>query len=314
MTVSKCTTCRGIVLETIKQAKADAEEATPAKEVAPAQAAGKGISAVREQAADLALLAAPVNLLWPIRQVFRVWFLDLDGVTYPEHIALVKDTVREWEKYAKVSFTFPSDWDPKSPPEVRLRFWAKPKGFKRKNNDQVIDDGHWSYIGLECKYNVDGDNQPNFWNPTMSLYPENLGEEADRVSFRGTILHEFGHTLGFMHEHQRPDGEAYLKYDMKKIYDYYKHNQHWDAKEVKDQVLSFHEYRGQSDVVGNKFDTESIMMYEVPEEILLPGYPAIPRNNVLSDGDKTFVGSLYPQNIRTPWKPVDIIADPMPNP
>ena len=29
---------------------------------------------------------------------------------------------------------------------------------------------------------------------------------ATRASFRGLILHEFGHVLGFDHEHQRPDG------------------------------------------------------------------------------------------------------------
>ncbi|MDH4250049.1 MAG: hypothetical protein OEV27_02580 [Nitrospira sp.] len=30
--------------------------------------------------------------------------------------------------------------------------------------------------------------------------------DAARASFRGLILHEFGHVLGFDHEHQRPDG------------------------------------------------------------------------------------------------------------
>jgi hypothetical protein len=30
--------------------------------------------------------------------------------------------------------------------------------------------------------------------------------EATRADFRGLILHEFGHVLGFDHEHQRPDG------------------------------------------------------------------------------------------------------------
>ena len=309
MTGSKCTTCRGIVLETIKQAKADAEEVTPAKEAAPAQAAGEGIIAVLPQPAHL---AAPVKLLWPIRQVFQVWFLN--GDKYPEHVALVKDTVREWEKYAKVSFTFPSDWNPNSPPEVRLRFWVKPEGFEPENEHQDVDDGHWSFIGLDCKYHMEGNKQPNFWEPTMSLHPDDLSEEAGRVVFRGIILHEFGHTLGFMHEHQRPDGEAYLKYDMNKIYEYYKRDQDWDEADVKNQVLNFHEYRGKSDVVGNKFDTKSIMMYDVPKEILLPGYPAIPRNNVLSDGDKKFVGRLYPENVRTLWEPVEIIPDPMPNP
>lgn len=32
--------------------------------------------------------------------------------------------------------------------------------------------------------------------------------DAARASFRGLILHEFGHVLGFDHEHQRPDGPA----------------------------------------------------------------------------------------------------------
>ena len=172
-----CTGCQGIILDLVRQAEGD-DEPDEAQQV---------------QETDLPRpsdLAAPVNKLWPNGQVFQVWFIN--GEEYPEHVALVKATVPEWEKYANVSFTFPLHWDPDSPPEVRIRFSGN---------------GFWSYIGLDVRDKVAHDNQPNMRKPTMSLRPDDLSEEEVKVAYRGTILHEFGHTLGFMHEHQRPDGE-----------------------------------------------------------------------------------------------------------
>ena len=258
-----CSTCQGILIEQAKLTQGNAEGAQPV------QATGQ------PRPSDL---AAPVRTLWPNGQVFKVWFLN--GTDYQDHVALIKATVPEWERYANVSFTFPEQWDEESPPEVRILF---------------ANDGYWSYLGLDVRTMGERDTKPNPENPTMSLYPDNLSSEYRKVSYRGTVLHEFGHTLGFMHEHQRPDGGLKIPYDMSKIYDWYKENVDWDVQTVNQQVLNFEAYRGQQ-IAANAFDTKSIMMYSISSAILLPGTPPIPRNNVLSDGDKEFVARLYPRD------------------
>jgi len=45
---------------------------------------------------------------------------------------------------------------------------------------------------------------------TMSL------DSAERCSF-GTIIHEFGHSIGLFHEHQRPDRNKYIKFNSQNV-------------------------------------------------------------------------------------------------
>lgn len=46
------------------------------------------------------------------------------------------------------------------------------------------------------------------------LYPDTPDQEYSRV-----VLHEFGHALGAIHEHQHP--EAAIPWDKPKVYEYY---------------------------------------------------------------------------------------------
>ena len=204
-----------------------------------------------------------------------MWFLNGNVKSYVKHVTLVKEVVKVWESHANVIFEFPSDWDEKSPPEVRILFSAP------ENR---------SYIGRDILA-VTANEKPDNLQWTMQLNPDGLSEEAD---FTGTILHEFGHTLGFMHEHQRPDARLKLDYDLPKLYKWYEEEYNWGVSKVDEQVFNFQENVGK-DFAANKFDTKSIMMYAVPPEILNDGSTPIPRNNVLSDDDIEWVKRLYPK-------------------
>ena len=256
-----CTTCKAVILEKFRQGKLKANPPTQ-----PVQATGL------PHPSDLAV---PIKKLWNNGTTFKVWFIN--GKNYPKHVALVKEVVQEWEKYAKVSFTFPSDWDEESPPEVRVYF---------SNN------GYWSYIGRDVLEVIQGDNKPDNPKLTMNLRPDYLKEEGAEADFRGTILHEFGHTLGFIHEHQRLD--ANISYDLPKLYEYYESEFQWNITKVDEQVFLLEEDKGQ-DFAVNAFDTKSIMMYAVPAQVLKAGSTPIPRNNVLSDGDKEWAARIYPK-------------------
>lgn len=92
----------------------------------------------------------------------------------------VRITVGEWQKYANIHFRYLDD--PKLS-TIRISFVKK--------------DGSWSHIGTEA-------NEVEFLQPTMNLGW--LSGLTDTVSDteRGVILHEFGHVLGLLHEHQSP--------------------------------------------------------------------------------------------------------------
>lgn len=101
------------------------------------------------------------------------------------------------------------------------------------------------------------------------------------------VLHEFGHALGCIHEHQHPENG--IPWDKEKAYAYYG-QQGWTRHEVNVQV--FQKY-SRLETQYSRFDPTSIMMYPIPEELTI-GQFSVGWNVELSDTDKTFIGQLYP--------------------
>lgn len=98
----------------------------------------------------------------------------------------VERTIKEWERYAHVSFALA----PVAEAKIRISF--------------VPTDGNWSEVGTQHELYADGDEQ------TMNLGGlKTDGEFADDYE-RHVILHEFGHSLGLLHEHQSPAREGVI--------------------------------------------------------------------------------------------------------
>ncbi|MDX2046134.1 MAG: M12 family metallopeptidase [Chitinophagaceae bacterium] len=140
--------------------------------------------------------------------------------------------------------------------------------------------GSWSYIGSGARY-VRGDEA------TMNFGWINPQEPEE--SIKQVILHEFGHAIGLVHEHQSPD--AKIPWDSAKVYEYYRNTQNppWDKEKVDFNV--FRRYDA-STTNYSKYDSLSIMHYSIPEE-LTKGDFYVPWNSNLSATDTRFIKDMY---------------------
>src|SRR5690349_11718062 len=111
------------------------------------------------------------------------------------------------------------------------------------------------------------------------LTPTTPDDEYQRV-----VLHEFGHALACIHEHQRPAGD--LHWNKEKVYQYYAGSPNFWSKEDVDRNI-FDRY-SREETNFTRLDPTSIMMYQFPKEFFLDGF-STPNNTKLSALDQQFM-------------------------
>jgi len=195
---------------------------------------------------------------WQPGASIRIRFLNGD----PSVQDRVRRAARIWTDFANIKFFFGDD--PNS--QIRISFQER---------------GSWSYLGTQCLDARDPDQ------PTMNfgwLTPLSPAEEVERV-----VLHEFGHALGCVHEHQNPaNGIAWNK---PAIYAYYAGPPHHWSREKVD--ANFFELYAQDLTEHSNFDPKSIMLYPIPSAFTTDG-TEVGLNQTLSEADKAFIRKLYP--------------------
>ncbi len=194
---------------------------------------------------------------WRPGRVLRVGFLDGD----PGVQAKVAEVARAWMQFANITFEFVDQ----PPADIRISFQ---------------DEGSWSYLGTDALGIAAG-------QPTMNygwLTPDSEDEEYQRV-----VLHEFGHALACIHEHQNPDVE--IPWDKEAVYRYYANPpNNWSRADVDHNLF---EVYSRDSTQFSEFDRSSIMLYPVPEAHTI-GTFSVGWNRQLSQTDKDFITSVYP--------------------
>ncbi len=205
---------------------------------------------------DAPSIAAIWRKLWKPGRTLQIAFLGSVNSTVKDKII---HHAEGWLNHANIKFNFISgDYG-----DIRIT---------------TTPGGSWSYVGTDAK-------TINRNDPTMNygwLYPNTSDDEYSRV-----VLHEFGHALGCIHEHQHTD--AGIPWNREAVYAYYA-RQGWSRQDVDHNI--FRRYSA-SQLNASSYDRDSIMHYAVPNELTIGNW-SIGWNRILSNTDETFIKKLYP--------------------
>lgn len=206
-------------------------------------------------------MAVVVSKAWPDGSTLKCRFLAGSQIQQAKVVAMAK----LWEAYANVQIQFVTTNDE----QVRIAF--------------LQGQGSWSAVGTDA---LDTTAFPKT-DPTMNfgwLEDDTPDNEYERV-----VVHEFGHALGCIHEHQSPNEN--LQWDVPKVYAQFSGPpNNWTQQEIDFNILQKYSPNGISATI---FDIDSIMLYQFPAELFL-NHVGTPLNYQLSDKDKGFIAQMYP--------------------
>lgn len=200
---------------------------------------------------------------WPAGATLRVSFLDGDASVQ----AKVVQYAQQWTEFANIHFDFLEEPDPKA--HIRISFQER---------------GSWSALGkdaLNKAYFPEG-------TPTMNYGWLTVDSPDEDYS---VVLHEFGHALGLIHEHQSPG--AAVEWDEEAVIaDLSGPPNRWNVDMIRRNVLE----KYSTTVVSQftTFDPSSIMVYAIPRH-WTQNHVSYPENKVISTTDQEFIRARYPR-------------------
>lgn len=198
--------------------------------------------------------------MWTSGKHLRVHFLGGSSFLQKK----VKEYAKKWEEFANIKFDFVND--PHA--EIRVAF--------------DMDGTSWSAVGTDCL------NTEFFPPGSATMNYGWLTKDSEEQEFRRVIVHEFGHALGCIHEHQNPAGG--IPWNTDAVYRYYA-DRGWNKARVDQNIFRKYDL-DQSQY--SAFDEKSIMLYPIPKE-LTDGKMEVGWNRELSTMDKQFIAEKYPK-------------------
>lgn len=192
---------------------------------------------------------------WQNRTAIPVWLHPEQAAAARVDLAALRETVLAGLPPLGVALAFV---DARADAQVRVHF--EPDG------------GNWSYVGRDAHSIADP-------KPTMNL--ANVDQR--------TVLHEFCHMLGLLHEHTHPDRP--FEFDERVVVEEMRAAYGWDEEMTRANILD-----KSPEADATAFDEDSIMMYDIPERWTVGDYEVRPDelSSALSAGDAAQLQRMYP--------------------
>jgi hypothetical protein len=212
-------------------------------------------------------LALLTGKKWQTGRTITVWFDKMPAEGLWDK---VWSYFLEWTEYANINFKLVLD---RTKADCRVGF--------------VQGIGSWSYNGTDNLLIPADEHTMNFgW----------LDASSSEAEIRRVVLHEVGHLLGAIHEHQSP-GAGGPELDKPVVVSFYQGPpNNWTLDEIEHNV--FRKY-AESSTNFTAFDRGSIMAYPLPNEFTIGDY-FIPLNTQLSAQDKEWIAWSYPGRVVEP--------------
>lgn len=250
--------------------------------------------------------------LWPRGYVLKVCFFGGNAKVND----LIARVASEWQEHAAISLDFGPDGKRRSCVDREAGYSMIRVGFGER--------GFWSAVGS------DSVGRLNQYQPSMNLQgmdmtympgiggssPSDSSANLDQLSRydRSVVLHEFGHALGLLHEHQSNALQCQKEFKWEgdgNVYDYLWRTNGWNREKV-DRNLGPVGPAGlvDQDAVVDRPDPESIMMYSLPKELFVRGEKSscfVPHRYTLSKNDIAGIQRRYP---RTAVEPTNLGDEP----
>ena len=184
--------------------------------------------------------------------------------------------------YANIRFDFEENSNPRQ---------CQPGGQEDIKVDFVDRKGWWSVPGTISRQR-DPSMNLQFFGVDTPMYAN--GKPAPESELRKIILHEFGHALGMLHEHQSPAANCDAEIDWEVAY-VMGARMGWDKAQTD---RNFRQFAQSREFNVTDVDRKSIMHYSLPPQIFKAGTGSacwVPDNVDLCELDRKFIAKIYPR-------------------